>query len=101
MADECRRQTMAREKRRFERQQAEQLIPQALIMLYAALSPRPDLRRDIMHTLHAHWSDGAQQAQSETGAVDGHDDIRLPSGDIGDCLMQPSAELTQSWQDFQ
>jgi hypothetical protein len=51
MADEDRRHAMAAEIFHFERQQAEQPVPQAGIGLHPALAPRPYLRADIMDAL--------------------------------------------------
>ena len=93
MADECRRQAMAGEECRLERQQAEQLVPEPGIMPHPAFAPGPDLRRHVVDALDAKRPDRLQHAQGEAGAVDRHHHIGPARCDIGDRLAQPAPQM--------
>ena len=101
MADEGRGQAVAGEERRLERQQAEQLIPQSVIVPHATLAPCPGLRRDVVHALDAEWLDRLQQSQREAGAVDRHHHVGPARCDVGDRLVQPAPQMAQARQHLQ
>ena len=92
---------MTGEERGLERQQAEQPVPQSVIVPHAVLAPCPDLWGDVMHALHAEWLDRLQQAQREAGTVDRHHHVGPARCDVGDRLVQPAAQMMQTRQHFQ
>jgi hypothetical protein len=101
VADEGRGQVVAREKRRLERQQAEQTVPQSGIVLHTVFSPRPDLGRDIMRAGNAKRSDGAENAEAEAGRVDRYDNVRPFCGDVGGGFSDAPFQLAQARQDLE
>ena len=101
MTDEIRRQAMPGEERRLERQQAKQFFPQAGKMLHPAFPPGPRLGRDVVGAGNAERRDLAQDAQGESGAVDGHHHRRPALPDIGHGLREASLQPAQVRQHLQ
>ena len=91
---------MSLEERRLERQQRQQVIDIARHPRGAILPPRPDLRRDVVHAQQRQASQATLQAQREAWRIDGQNQARPTTADLGDRLAQTSGEMGQVGHDL-
>ncbi len=100
VADEGAIEAVLREPGRFEGQQAEELVPQARVVLHAMGAPGPDLRGDVVDAAGGAGGIHVEDAMHEAGAVDGDDDIGLAGTDVGLDLGQAALEQADAGNDL-